>query len=109
MRYFGSSAPASGAGPVGQFASLLLPARIAAPKLVASVLLRPGISLGAMVSPGAAGGISAAAEFGAEPDALLTLAAVATGVDFAELSDAPDEVEFAATSPELAVVRGRSA
>src|SRR5215204_4700022 len=50
MRFFGSSAPAAGAGPGGQVDSLRIPARIAAPKLIASFLLRLAASLGLMLS-----------------------------------------------------------
>src|SRR5215207_9207849 len=73
IRFLGSSAPASGAGPAGQLAALRLPARIATAKLVASFVGRPGASLGGALSPTtgpaaaslgvtAAGGVEAAAE-----------------------------------------------
>src|SRR5215207_7463042 len=52
MRFAGSSAPAMGAGPLGQLASLRVPARMAAAKLVTSIFLRPAASFGAMESPG---------------------------------------------------------
>src|SRR5581483_4739397 len=50
MRCAGSSAPERAAGPVGQLASALLPARIAAKYEVLSVLVRPAIRCGRVVS-----------------------------------------------------------
>ena len=80
-----------------------------AAKLVASVLLRPGISLGAMVSPGAgaAAGVVSAAAFDAEGD--VALAAGETVVDFAESAEVPAGAGPDATSPALADERGVSA
>ena len=68
IRFFGSRAPAIGAGPLGQLASLRVPARIAAAKLSASFFPRPAASLGLMLSLG----VGAAA---ASPEAGLVLAA----------------------------------
>src|SRR5215207_5131002 len=104
MRFFGSSAPAAGAGPDGQVDSLRIPARIAAPKLIASFLLRLAASLGLMLSvdTGAvvAGPVVGASVVDAAVDAVedaepAAVAAAGSGVP--------------ATSPLLTPERGASA
>src|SRR5581483_8708433 len=50
MRFSGSSEPASRVGPLGQFASFVVPARIAAKYEELSCLLRPLIRCGLMLS-----------------------------------------------------------
>src|SRR6476620_874586 len=100
MRFFGSSAPAIGAGPAGQLDSLRTPARTAAVKLAASFFGRPAASFGLMLSVAA---VVEAAVAGA--------AAVAVGPADGALSDAalvPAGVGVVATSPPLTPERGAS-
>src|SRR6476620_4675966 len=105
MRFFGSSAPAIGAGPAGQLDSLRVPARMAAAKLVASFFGRPATSFGLMLSLAAAtpevpAGAAAA-------DTVVGSAGVAVSVAGAAL--VPAGVGVAATSPPLTPERGASA
>ena len=117
MRFFGSSAPAIGAGPAGQLASLRVPARIAAAKLVASFFGRPGASLGTTLSPAtgpatasvavaATGGVAAAADGVLAVAAGMPTAAAESTADAAPVSTG-DGVD--ATSPPLTPERGASA
>src|SRR5215217_2403733 len=77
MRLFGRSAPAIGAGPMGQLDSLRVPARIAAAKLIASFFPRPATSLGEMLSE-LAGSETAASVEGAAADGVVVDAAGST-------------------------------
>src|SRR5215207_6135123 len=96
MRFFGSSAPATGAGPAGQLAVARVPARMAAAKLVASILPRPGASFGVMLSPGN------------DSAAPVAVAVVAESLE-AGVADGVGEGEgAAATSPALAADCGAS-
>src|SRR5829696_8354649 len=92
IRFFGSSAPGSGAGPAGQLAALRFPARIAAAKLIASFLLRLATSLGTALSPTAglaAASLGIAATGGVEVAAEGVLA-VASGMRVAAAESTAD-------------------
>src|SRR6187549_306225 len=114
MRFFGSRAPAIGAGPAGHVASLRVPARIAAAKLVASLVGRPGASLGLTLSPAAepatasvggatTGGVAAAADGVLAVAAGIPRAAAESTFDGAPVSTG---VGVEATSPPLTPERG---
>src|SRR5687768_13840362 len=117
IRFFGSSAPAIGAGPVGQLDSLRTPARIAAAKLIASFLVRLAASLGAMLSPATgstAASVPVAVTGGvvAAPDGVLAVAAgtpIAAAESRAEAGPLSTGVGADATSPPLTPERGASA
>src|SRR5688572_5949678 len=85
MRFFGSSAPAIGAGPAGQLDSLRVPARIAAAKLIASFFGRPGASFGDTLSP-ATGSVTAPVAVAATGGVVVAadgVLAVASGMSIA--------------------------
>src|SRR5829696_979151 len=99
MRFFGSSAPAAGAGPDGQLACLRIPARIAEPKLIASFLPRPAASLGLMLSVGAGSAVA---------DSVAEVFVAGTAEDTESEAVAPAGSGVPATSPLLTPERGAS-
>ena len=114
IRFFGSSAPGSGAGPAGQLAILRVPARTAEPKLVASILPRPGISFGEAESPAAgvdelADGDSADAFAAGVVEVVVVVDVVVVVVDEEVVEvESPAAGAGVATSPALAALRGAS-
>src|SRR5687767_12295844 len=102
MRFFGSSAPAAGVGPLGQLDSLRVPARMAWAKLMASFFPRPAASFGLMLSFGAASAEASPMADSAAGDAGVAIAAESMVVASAGAG-------AAATSPPLTVDFGASA